>query len=153
MPKYFPFFKLLIISDQSSERGVRQGWRCHGAPPLPIGPAANKIAERGASLTVAGCFDQASALLCRPSLPIPSLSSTYLLCNLAISHHLPHIYYHISIIPNTMGDHATTNDPSNATFEQKGKGKDPQDQIVEDSSDEESDQEPEMVSDNPILDQ
>ncbi|KAJ5220906.1 uncharacterized protein N7469_009793 [Penicillium citrinum] len=44
-----------------------------------------------------------------------------------------------------MGDHATTNDPSNATFEEKGKGKDVQDQIAEDSSDEESDQEPEMV--------
>ncbi len=50
-----------------------------------------------------------------------------------------------------MGDHATTNDPSNATFEQKGKGKDVQDQIAEDSSDEESDQEPEMVSSDPIL--
>ncbi|CAI7603311.1 unnamed protein product [Penicillium pancosmium] len=48
-----------------------------------------------------------------------------------------------------MGDHATTNDPSNATFEQKGKGKDVQDQIAEDSSDEESDQEPEMS--NPLL--
>ncbi|OQE16441.1 hypothetical protein PENSTE_c024G09303 [Penicillium steckii] len=42
-----------------------------------------------------------------------------------------------------MGDHATTNDPSNATFEEKGKGKDVQDQIAEDSSDDES--EPEMV--------
>jgi hypothetical protein len=50
-----------------------------------------------------------------------------------------------------MGDHATTNDPSNATFEQKGKGKDVQDQIAEDSSDEESDQELEMVSLYPIL--
>lgn len=50
-----------------------------------------------------------------------------------------------------MGDHATTNDPSNTTFEQKGKGKDVQDQIAEDSSDEESDQEPEMVSFDPIL--
>lgn len=49
-----------------------------------------------------------------------------------------------------MGDHATTNDPSNATFEQKGKGKDPQDEILEDSSDEESDHEPEMVSYTPM---
>ncbi|KAJ5984366.1 hypothetical protein N7481_006465 [Penicillium waksmanii] len=47
-----------------------------------------------------------------------------------------------------MGDHATTNDPSNATFEQKGKGKDVQDQIAEDSSDEESDQEPEMADED-----
>lgn len=47
-----------------------------------------------------------------------------------------------------MGDHATTNDPSNTTFEEKGKGKDVQDQIAEDSSDEESDQEPEMIDED-----
>jgi hypothetical protein len=46
-----------------------------------------------------------------------------------------------------MGDHATTNDPSNTTFENKGKGKDVQDQHEDDSSSEESDNEnEEMVS-------